>query len=213
MKPSLFSSLTSLTSLKSLIPLFIFFFGIFFAIALWWGNNSSADILMENTDSQCFSALETSNKKYFIDLSGNQNIDFFITDIVDQYPKKMDIVVLQKKNFLFYSFLGLKENSSVLHSVYGSWNSKTQKLTVADEIIFSIMVQENNQIIFTNNSDIAIPIDNSFLLLPSEDKGIVTFSEDLLLPGDSFIFTGEKRLPEYIFLLESLSYGYKAIIE
>lgn len=171
---------------------------------------------LENKEIAFKNALEKNDEQFFIDISNEmteKNREYFIENILKKYEKKMDISVFQKNNFLFYSFLGIKQNSTLLENVYGSWNAKTKKITTFDEITFSIMQQTEHSITITNNSNIAVPVKQSFILIPSEIKGEITFSEKLLLPGDSFIFTSEKNIPENIFQIESLYYGYKANIQ
>lgn len=192
---------------------FLLFLSVSFLIFLgiWWNNNSGADLLDSQVEQEFAQAIKENNQNYFKNFDDNN--DEWFSKTLSPYPQKMEIKTFQKNNFIFFSFLGLQKNSSVLHSVYGSWNSKTQKLTSFDLITFSIMEKNNFSVTLTNTSSIAIPLDDSFIGFPNDVKGEVIFSENLLLPGDAFVFKSTDLLSESLAQLENITYGYKAIIQ
>ena len=89
--------------------------GIVIIIGFWMQGSSNADILSEQTSSEFKRALGANNEIFFKNISNNN--ENWGNEVLNTYPQKMDIEVIQNNNLLFFSFLGLKEKSSILHSI------------------------------------------------------------------------------------------------
>jgi len=135
-----------------------------------------------------------------------------------KFVQKIDIQIITKENFLFFSFLGIKENSTVLHNIYGIYNKDTDTIQTFPKITFQIsdFKPENKTITLKNISKFAIPTDAYLMLLP---QNIKIFSENneqnMVLPNESitFIFKNSSNtLPpkNAIQRIESIKFGYKA---
>ena len=175
-------------------------------------------------------------ENYFADSTNTSNISSFtdaeITTFKTQIQKntlpefnefskfvqKIDIQIITKENFLFFSFLGIKENSTVLHNIYGIYNKDTDTIQTFPKITFQIsdFKPENKTITLKNISKYAIPTDAYLMLLP---QNIKIFSENneqnMVLPNESITFilkNSSNKLPpkNAIQRIESIKFGYKA---
>lgn len=222
MKQSFLSSLSLVWKLSFLLAGLALFSALYF----FSHSDSTANILDENLEKKLVSALEENDESFLSSFFSEKNNEeesvksekyqemmFLLTE---KFEHKMDIEVLQRNEFLFFSFLGIEKNSTVLHPVFGNWNNDTQKLTVFPQ--FSVSVMENkerngvHEIVFTNSSAFAFPVTEQLLLLPYEKEGYSPFSESLLLPGDSFSFVADSFIPQKLSHIESIQYGFSVKI-
>lgn len=197
-------------------PLYIVVGALFLAsLALsssWVQYPPKAELLSESFSEKFINALQENDTEFFTIISPEQS-DAFVTEVITAYPKKMDLLVVEESPHLFFSFLGIRENSSILSPIYGTWNGKEKNLEYNTPLSVSIMEQSDNSITFTNTSKTPFPVDDNTLLLPKDIKGSITFSNKLLQPGDSFVFTSPQTIPPFIFQIESLTYGYTATVQ
>ena len=120
-------------------------FGILFICCIvlstsWWQSFSKADLLSESLSNKFHTALVDNDIDFFTILSPNDAAEFSET-VLTPFPRKMDIVTLEDSSYLFFSFLGLQDESSVLKPMYGVWNPKYKSLTHSPAIMVSIMQQ------------------------------------------------------------------------
>lgn len=194
--------------------LYWFIAGVILLIGSWnilsqtFGGDAKADIFMKHFADEFSIALEEKNTVFFDDLGVSlSDQDLLLSDLT------LDTHVRWENEFLFFSFLKKSENSSVLETVYGHWNNKTQKLIMFPEIDLGVMNTGDTSVTFTNVSPIAFPIDNLFFLYPGNIEGEISFVGDLVQPGDSFTFTSQKFFDGEVFFLESLKYGFRATVQ
>jgi len=167
---------------------------------------------------------DTSNSSYFTDREKTdfkKQIENNITPEFNEFSKfvhKIDINIITKENFLFFSFLGIKENSTVLHNIYGIYNKDINIIQKFPKITFQIsdFKTANKTITLKNISKFAIPTGAYLILLP---QNIKIFSENneqnMLLPNESTQFivknNSKKSLSiNEIHFIESVKFGYKA---
>jgi hypothetical protein len=163
-------------------------------------SKNQLEVALKNNDINFFSKLEY--KHY-------ENID----SLTKIYQNKMDIYVYEDLSYIFFSFLAIKENSSVLIPVYGVIDKKLGLIEINPEISFSLDYINKNTLQFINNSNFPVPIDNSFLLLPDDIKGSIISNNDIMNRKDSFKFVSETEIPNTIKQLENITYGYKVILD
>lgn len=161
---------------------------------------NNVEMALRNNDINFFSKLEYKNY---------ENID----SLTKEYKNKMDIYVYEDLNYIFFSFLAIKENSSVLIPVYGIIDKALGVIEVNPEISFSLDYINKNTLQFINNSNFPVPIDSSFLLLPDDIHGSIVSSRNVLNRKESFKFVSEMEIPTGIKQLENLTYGYKVILD
>jgi len=187
-------------------------------------SNFLADITIEsgeyeisNTESKEFLlALQNQNNEYFHALS-NIKDNIFTETIFTPFLNTLDTKVFHKNNHLFFSFLGVKKQSSILHNVYGSYDKQTANLTAFPNLFMQIseINIDANEITLTNNSNTILPIKKSLMLMPQNIK-IYTNSNKIILlePNSNITLIGSKILPkkDKIQYIENIDFGYKAII-
>ena len=171
-------------------------------------------------------AIETNNLEYFKKISSQNNntlnnLEKFKKNAFEPFKHKLDIFVFQKENHVFFSFLGLKKNSSVLYNIFGTYNKKTKKLENLPTLSIKIINLDKNAktITIQNTSNTILPIKNSLMIMPQnikiENINSVDFTE-LIKPNQKITFNileyNINRLNNLsinkIDYIESIDFGY-----
>lgn len=188
----------------------------FFFFQVWSGGSSAllrADSSAEGEKELFLQALSVQDISFFAHKGANQE---FLE--VLQKGLILDIEVVHEKEWIFFSFLQKSETSSVLTHQYGVWNNTSQSFVFLPSL--TVAMQENleysniSQKVFINTAPVAFPGDGIFFPLPHNAEGTLSFSGNLIQPGESFRFIPSKAFPDSsIVLLESLKYGFKARVQ
>ncbi len=173
--------------------------------------------ISSNEKIQFNNAIELNNFEYFNSIATTSNIP--LIEEFTKYKNKIDIQTEIKSEYLFFSFLGLKPHSSILHNVYGSYSKNTQQIEIFPPLAFSIINFNKNtsSITLKNISKTIIPADKTLILLPKNIK-IQSDNLNILLPNESkkyFITQAIEEREEIEEIedtkfIESVNYGYKA---
>ncbi len=168
---------------------------------------------ISNSEKNAFAkAIQTNDEHYFSSLTDTSSQKKLIQEL-QKFTHKLDITIETKNEYLFFSFLGLKPNSSFLHTVYGSYSKKNTHLILFPNLHVAIHDFNKNQLTLTitNTSDTILPADKDLILMP-QNITITSEHKTVLLPHESkqYFLTKEINDTKHITFLESVKYGYKA---
>ncbi len=201
-------------SFSNIKIIFFTLIGIF-SLFILWGNlqNYSANI----TDNTAFSdeekttfvtALTENNTRYFSKLSSGT----ILIDTLNSFKHILDIKTETHEDSLFFSFLGLKKESSILHNVYGIYNKTKNTISLSPPLSVSLNLDtQHATLTITNTSKEIFPADKTLIILPYNIT-IQSDKTDILQENETKTYFITKELTQFphITFIESVSYGYKA---
>lgn len=133
----------------------------------------------------------------------------FLTSI-NIYERILEPKTVQERDQVFFSFLGIKQNSSVLHNAFGAFSISARKdFVFMPSFSARITKSTSDSITIQNTSGFSYPLDGVLLILPSDAQGTAIYEGNLLDPQENATIYFEKSLPKELLILESLSHGFK----
>lgn len=190
--------------------------GIMLATILLIGGNKflMANFLHDSQENMWKNALIEKDISFFENqIKSSKEEENFIKTI-NEYEKIIDPNISISIHTTFFSFLGLKKETSILHSHYGILEKRNGKnIFIFDTPLTALIIKkEEKSITVKNSSPVSIPLLGKTLLLPNDISGIWISKSTTLAPNETATLRFSNPIPENVPALENVSYGFKILL-